>query len=341
MSKEEDKLKALVLRRLENTGVLSQIRAQLRQCVYEAIDDDGPAGENGFHNNGCNTLQGKTANLSLDLVLQFLERRGFEKSANILRRESESRREEVPKTVDLLCSDARVSREEVEEHSSVLEAVVHKAVGDGVHNGRGVIAQSMDSNGEGSSPKIVSIGEGAFSPKARGPLEPAHAHESPGLLRDIDAKIAALSKEGGIRGSSAMQTGGGGSGCSPEIEESISVGGFSEEEEYEGFLTQVKDAASPIPSQSRKVKDFDGVVQSEGLSSRGAAGASQGTLLGPGASSQVQNSNAGLMSQSQFSSTLMSSLDSGKNFSLDQSGVHDFSVDSTELEKCDHFEEIK
>lgn len=71
-------LKTTVVQSLENTGVLSQIRAQLRACVYKAIERKGEAAEA-----SCKLGHSPGATLAVRLLVEFLEFHGLLHSLSV------------------------------------------------------------------------------------------------------------------------------------------------------------------------------------------------------------------------------------------------------------------
>lgn len=71
-------LKTTVVKSLENTGVLSQIRAQLRACVYKAIERKGEAAEA-----SCKLGHSPGATLAVRLLVEFLEFHGLLHSLSV------------------------------------------------------------------------------------------------------------------------------------------------------------------------------------------------------------------------------------------------------------------
>ena len=73
-----DELKNLVIQTLETNGILGQLRAQLRSCVFKVIDnqDQIEKGQSSFHwenPNARKVLQSATGVLCAELVKDFLE----------------------------------------------------------------------------------------------------------------------------------------------------------------------------------------------------------------------------------------------------------------------------
>lgn len=89
-------VKALVLKSLESTGTLAQIRAQLRVCVFKAIEnkseDKESAGSSPFSGNPAQKLRSinlKTGVLLAELVAEFLDFYGFKHSLSVFLPESQ------------------------------------------------------------------------------------------------------------------------------------------------------------------------------------------------------------------------------------------------------------
>ena len=73
-----DELKNLVIQTLETNGILGQLRAQLRSCVFKVIDnqDQIEKGQSGFHwenPNARKVMQTATGVICAELVKDFLE----------------------------------------------------------------------------------------------------------------------------------------------------------------------------------------------------------------------------------------------------------------------------
>lgn len=89
-------VKALVLRSLETTGTLAQIRAQLRVCVFKAIENkseivEASAGSTSSGSSPAQKLRTnpKTGVLLAELVAEFLEFYGFRHSLSVFLPESQ------------------------------------------------------------------------------------------------------------------------------------------------------------------------------------------------------------------------------------------------------------
>ncbi|GAB6027173.1 FGFR1 oncoprotein partner [Chamberlinius hualienensis] len=92
MATEEDaELKELVIQTLENNGVLAQIRAKLRACVFLALEENNSEqirktfSNNNFHQ----YLSTKTGKLTASLVYQFLRHFKLESTLSVYEAESQ------------------------------------------------------------------------------------------------------------------------------------------------------------------------------------------------------------------------------------------------------------
>mmetsp|Transcript_77291 Transcript_77291/g.145745 ORF Transcript_77291/g.145745 Transcript_77291/m.145745 type:complete len:609 (-) Transcript_77291:84-1910(-) len=77
-----NELKAVVTKSLETSGVLSQIRAQLRASVYQAIHERGKPP-------GSQLLDGLSAALCAELIAEFFEFHGFQHSLRVFQTEAQ------------------------------------------------------------------------------------------------------------------------------------------------------------------------------------------------------------------------------------------------------------
>jgi len=79
-----DKLRALAMKSLESSGVLSQIRAQLRASVYRALEQDG-------NDRAWQLGEVPGTTLSTEMIAEFLEFHGLQHSLSVFRTEAKLR----------------------------------------------------------------------------------------------------------------------------------------------------------------------------------------------------------------------------------------------------------
>ncbi|CAD7924516.1 unnamed protein product [Amoebophrya sp. A120] len=346
-STEEEfaRLKALVFRTLENNGVLRDIRTQIRHNVYKTIEQDEVS------------LLKPTLHepsLAATLVFDWLERSGYARTANLLQHEANLRQPDeenlssARKDLDLAPSDNRCILEAVLQEKSSgtrheitptipfnppvrerenLDAAESRGAGGAATTTKDDLQPKVEAKPTSLEPLPKPASKFLSDlPPIGGRTASGSTSEDNGILNEIDSKIANLrlgktgaSSIGPELGSATSAS----SSKNPSSDAAAPPGNSS---------TAINKPAEPTPSASPGVSaaTSNAAAKFSTFNTKPAEEDEEEIM------SEIEESiSAGGLSEEYEEDFVQ---ETKTHESLPQ--VADFSVDSTELEKYDHMEEI-